>query len=102
MTIKVTMTRQVTPGLAYELYELLVELRSRALKRPGYLSGETLVLASDPGFHMVISNWSSLREWRDWESHTERLEVIRRIDTLLTAPAKTQVWLERGESLSGV
>lgn len=102
MTVKVTMTRQVTPGRAYELYELPVELRSRALKRPGYLSGETLVLASDPDFHMVVGNRSSLREWRDRESHIERLEMIRRIDTLLTATAKAWVCLELGESLSGV
>ena len=102
MTIKVTMTRHVIPGRAYELYELLVELRSRALRRSGYLSGETLVLASDPSSHLVISSWSSLREWRDWEFHTERMEVIKKINALLTSPAKTDVWIERGETLSGV
>ncbi len=96
------MTRHVIPGRAYKLYELLVELRSKALDRPGYISGETLVLASDPGAHMVVSNCSSLREWRDREFHTERLELIEKINALLTSPAKTEVWLERGETLSGV
>ena len=102
MTIKVTMSRHVIPGRGFELYELLVELRIRALRRPGYLSGETLVLASDPDSHMVISSWSSLREWRDWEFHTERMEVIEKINALLMSPAKTDVWIERGETLSGV
>jgi len=102
VTIKVTMTRHVIPGRAYELYKLLVELRARALKRPGYLSGETLVLASDPDSHLVISIWSSLREWRDWEFHAQRLELLEKINALLTSPAKTDVWIERGETLSGV
>ena len=65
MTIKVIMSRHVNPGREHELYELLVELRSRALRRTGYISGETLVLESDESLHLVISNWSSLREWRD-------------------------------------
>ena len=49
MTIKVTMPRQVIPGQAYELYELLVELRIRALK------GTWLSLWTDPG--------SGVRHW---------------------------------------
>jgi hypothetical protein len=51
---------------------------------------------------MVISIWSSLREWRDWEFHAERLELIEKIDALLTSPVKTDVWIERGDTLSGV
>ena len=102
MTIKVIMTRHVNPGRAYELYELLVELRSRALRRPGYISGETLVLASDSSYHLVISNWSSLRDWRDWENHQERTDVIKKINALLVSPAITEVWLDRGTALSVV
>ena len=102
MAIKVIMSRHVSLGHEYELHELLVELRSRALRRPGYISGETLVLASDASFHLVISTWSSLRDWRDWEYHTERMELIKKINALLDSPAKTEVWLERGEALGAV
>ena len=73
MTIKVTMSRHVNPGHERESYELLVELRIRAMRRTGYISGETLVLASDESLHLVISNWYSLREWRDWEHHSDRM-----------------------------
>ena len=48
MAIKVLMSRHVNTGPEVELEELLVELRARALKQPGYISGETLILASDP------------------------------------------------------
>ena len=102
MTIKVLMSRHVNPGHEHELYELLVELRSRALRRVGYISGETLVLASDESLHLVISNWSSLREWRDWEHHPERMEVVDKINALLASPARTEVWLERGAAPSAV
>lgn len=102
MAIKVIMSRHVKPGHEYELHELLVELRSRALRRPGYISGETLVLASDASYHLVISSWSSLGEWRDWEYHPERMELISKINALLTTPAKTEVWLDRGAAVSAV
>ena len=102
MTIKVTMSRHVNPGHEREPYELLVELRIRAMRRTRYISGETLVLASDESLHLVISNWSSLREWSDWEHDPERTEVIEKINTLLTFPVRTKVWLERGAAPSAV
>jgi hypothetical protein len=41
MTIKLIMSRHVNPGHKHELYEFLVELRGRALRRPGlYLLGD--------------------------------------------------------------
>ena len=102
MTIKVTMSRRVNPGHEREPYELLVELRIRAMRRTGYISGETLVLASDESLHLVISNWSSLREWSDWEHHSDRMEVSDKINALLTTPARTEMWLERGAAPSAV
>ncbi len=102
MAIKVLMSRHVNTGREAELEELLVELRARALKQPGYISGETLILASDPSIHLVISNWSTLKDWRDWEHHQERLEVVDKVNSLLTSPARTEVWLERGTAPSAV
>ena len=102
MAIKVVMIRHVNRGREYELYQLLVALRSKALRQKGYISGETLVLACDPSVHMVISNWSSLRHWRDWEHHSERMQVVEQINALLTSPARTEVWLERAGAPSAV
>ncbi|MBF8266961.1 MAG: antibiotic biosynthesis monooxygenase [Dehalococcoidia bacterium] len=102
MAIKVIMLRHVLPGREQELNELLLELRIRALRRPGYVSGQTLILTSDPSIHLVIGEWSSLEAWRDWEYHPERLEMIERINTLLTSPTRTEVWWDGGGAMPSV
>ncbi len=102
MAIKVIMSRHVNIGWEPELDQFLVELRARALRQPGYISGETLVLASDPSVQLVISTWMTLKDWRDWEHHPERLEVIDKVNAILLSPARTEVWLERGAAPSGV
>ena len=102
MAVKVLMSRHVNLGREDELSELLLELRSRALRQQGYISGETLVLASDPSVHLVISNWSSLKDWLDWEHHSDRMQVVEKINALLNSPARTQVWLDRVGAPSGV
>ena len=96
MAIKVIMFRVVDPGHEEGLNELLLELRARALKRSGYVSGHTLVLASDQSMHLVISEWTTLKAWRDWENHPDRLEVLDKINAILRLPARTEVWLDRG------
>lgn len=96
MTIKVTIKRHVRHGKEAKLNSLLIELRSRSLRRSGYLSGETLVSAADPTVHLVISSWSTLEDWKSWENHPERQELITKINDLLDSPAELEVWSQRG------
>ena len=96
MTIKVTIKRHVRHGKEAKLNSLLIELRSRSLRRSGYLSGETLVSAADPTVHLVISSWSTLEDWKSWENHPERQELITKINDLLVSAAELEVWSQRG------
>ena len=95
MTVRVLIERTVDPGKRQEeLLDLMRELRARALHQPGYVSGETLMSVDKPGMHLVISTWHSLKEWRAWENNPQRLEILSKIDRLLTAPPKTRVFTE--------
>lgn len=96
MAIKVTAKRKVRPGKEAELDVLLIELRTKALARNGYLSGETLVLATDPTVHLVISTWSSVHHWQSWKNHADRQALIAKINKLLVSVSEPEIWLERG------
>jgi len=93
MTVRILIERSVDPGKRQEeLLELMRELRARAIHQPGYISGETLISVDKPGTHLVISTWHSLKEWRAWENNPKRLEILAKIDRLLTSSAKVRVF----------
>jgi heme-degrading monooxygenase HmoA len=83
MAIKVIVKRKVAKGKEAELLPLLLDLRTKATSRLGYISGETLRGVEDPQDYMVISTWLSLENWKDWESSPDRAKVQDKIDALL-------------------
>ena len=94
MTVKVIMERTVKPDQQEELMQLLKELRARAVHHPGYITGETLTSVDKSGSHIVISTWNSLSEWKDWEQHPNRREIMAKIEALLQEPSKVAVYME--------
>ncbi len=93
MAVIIVIRREVDPDNQDEVFDLLKQLRARAVLQPGYLSGETLFSASQGGAHLVISRWRSLKEWRAWEKSPERRKISSKIDSLLRVPADTNVYL---------
>jgi antibiotic biosynthesis monooxygenase (ABM) superfamily enzyme len=94
MTVKIITERSVKPERQGELALLLRQLRICAIQQPGYISGETLFSVDKPGTQFVISTWNSLAEWRAWESHPDRLGILKKIEPLLTYAQKIAVCTE--------
>jgi heme oxygenase (mycobilin-producing) len=92
MAIKVIIERKAIPGNELELNRLLMELRAKAMKLKGYISGETLRDVDDPNTSIVIATWDSLEDWRAWEENKERKELQAKVDALLRAPARHRVF----------
>ncbi len=99
MAAIILIQREVDAERQGEVFDLLRQLRARAMLQPGYLSGETLFSASKGGIHIVVSRWRSLKEWRAWESNHERREILAELDPLLKAPAVTSVYLDSPAAL---
>lgn len=74
------------------LLPLLRELRTEAMKRPGYISGETMVNANDRSNIMVISNWDSLKDWKAWQKLKWQTDLERKIESLLLEPPIVTIW----------
>lgn len=83
MAIKIIIRRRVPKEKEAKLLPLLVELRSKATTKPGYISGETMRNVNDPQDFIVISTWQSVEAWKTWEASKGRAEIQNKIDTLL-------------------
>lgn len=94
MTVRVLIERHIKEGKEDELKELLKELRNKAAKQPGYISGETFRSAKDSSILLVISTWLNLEDWQAWKNNPERALVQSKIAQLLIEPTRTNVYIQ--------
>jgi len=88
MAVKVLIQRRIKPGKEKELIEAVQELRTKAIRTPGYISGEILRSIEDPSLHLVISTWKSIEDWNHWVNSSERKACQQKIDAILEEPTK--------------
>src|SRR4030042_3441709 len=100
MAVKIIIERSVTPDNQGEVAELLKELRAEAVLQPGYISGETLFSVNQPGVHVVISTWESLKDWKAWEKNQGRKNLMHKIDELLKTKSKVSVFATTPSSIA--
>ena len=91
--IRVMIERHCQPGKEKQLIDLLLELRSAAMRQHGYITGETLREAENPSVFMVIGTWITLEAWKAWETARQRLVVDEMIDSLLTETRNVRVFV---------
>ena len=92
MAIKVFIKRYVKKGKTQETIELLKDVRSHALKQPGYISGETLVNHYDPCNITVVSTWQTIDNWIRWQESEERSEKEEQLEGLQEGPANFEIY----------
>ncbi len=100
--IRVIIERKVKRGKEREMWALLHDLRSKAIRQPGYVSGETLVGYDDPALWVVISTWFKAESWQDWLNSPERKAIVRAEKSLVAAPTKITVLKFLEEAKGGI
>lgn len=90
--VRVIIERRSKPNEEVELESLLIDMRTRAMRRRGYVSGETLRSIDDPSHWLIISTWLDVNLWKAWQSSTERQEIVSKMKPLLAAPEKVSVF----------
>jgi len=93
MIVKIIIDRKVKKGKETEFYNLLKELRSKAVSSKGYISGETLRALPDLHNYIVVSTWQSADDWKNWERNPERKKIQARIEKLMVRPTKTKIYV---------
>ena len=90
--IRVLIERRLIERVDTFAHEALRELRHEAIKKPGYISGETLRDVDDPNHYIVISSWQSRRDWETWYKSEERSRADEQFRAVLTEPEKITVF----------
>jgi len=92
MAVKVFIKRYVKKGKTKEAVELLKDVRSHALKQPGYISGETLINHYDPCNITVVSTWQTIGDWIRWQESDERSAKKDQLEGLQEGPANFEIY----------
>lgn len=92
MAIRVLIEREIEPGQEVKLLQILMQMRSKALRAKGYISGETLRSLSDPNKYLVISTWNDVEAWRAWQKSQDREKFQEEMKLLLRAPERTAIF----------
>ncbi len=83
MAVKIIIRRRIPKEKETQVLPFLLDLRSKAINQPGYISGETLRNLEDPEDYVVISTWKAASDWEAWEASQVRAEIQKKIDSLL-------------------
>jgi pentatricopeptide repeat protein len=92
MAVKIFIKRYVKKGKTREAVELLKEVRSQALKQPGYISGETLLNHYDPCNITVVSTWQTIDDWIRWQESDERSAKEDQLEGLQERPTTFEIY----------
>jgi heme-degrading monooxygenase HmoA len=75
------------------LIPLFKELQDLAKKQNGFISRGTFSSLTDPGEYIVISEWESVGDWRNWMDNKETRKIQGKIDSLLGEKTFFDVYL---------
>jgi len=84
MAVQVLIKRKFVKEKAEAISPLMVELRSLAQTKQGYISSESLKCIDPPGEdeYLIRSTWNSIEEWKRWLNSEERGAIQRKIDAI--------------------
>ena len=81
MAIGVLIKRVTSHGEdAKVLLPHIIDLRSLAVRQPGYISGETFFNIDRPDECLVISRWTTIELWQQWLQDPRRIELDEKME----------------------
>ena len=93
MAIGVLIKRVISQGKdAKVLLPHIIELRSLAVRQPGYISGETFFNLDRPEECLVIGRWTSLEHWQQWKRDPRRIELDENMDKHLEVKTECSIY----------
>lgn len=89
--IRVLIERHIAETLesAYEVHSRGV--LQQAVSAPGFISGETLVDATDPNHRLTLANWRSAADWDHWYRSDARKELMAEILPMMDRDEKITI-----------
>jgi len=93
MAIGVLIKRVISHGEdAKVLLPHIIELRSLAVRQPGYISGESFFNLDRKDECLVISRWTALEHWQQWMRDPRRIEIDENMEKHLGASTEYSIY----------
>jgi heme-degrading monooxygenase HmoA len=92
MAIKVLISRHFKEEFLHEASLQNTRLRALATVQPGYISGQTLVSRENSNKVVVISTWSSEKEWANWYASETRKDYYKKMRLALESPETVEIF----------
>jgi heme oxygenase (mycobilin-producing) len=90
--VKVLLERHVHKNDYEKMTGFLNDIRAKALRQPGYISGETLVKGDEPVDVLTIGTWISEEHWQAWFNSEARAELDNIISALILGEPTINVY----------
>ena len=81
--------------------EIMLERMSAAKDQPGWVGGQLLRPADDPGRRVIVGTWRSRDDWQTWHSAPGFRETRAQLDELVRGPEE-HTWHDVVIEMDGV
>ena len=71
----------------------IIELRSLAVRQPGYISGETFFNLNRTDECLVIGRCTTLEHWQQWKRNPRRIELDKNMEKHLGAKTEYSIYV---------
>ena len=92
MTVKVLIKRKVRGTAIAEVSKMLIQARTNALGKNGYISSETLSNCDNPNEILVLSIWRNKADWDAYREDQTRMNLEREFEQLFDGPTEYSVY----------
>ncbi len=92
MTVKILIKRKVKATAIAEVPEMLIQARTNALGKKGYISSETLSNCDNPNEILVLSMWRSKADWDAYREDQARMDLEKEFEQLFDGPTEYSVY----------
>ena len=86
MTVKIFIKRTLKDDNLQKASEMLIQARTNAMDKQGYISSETLRGCDNPNEIVVVSMWEKKEDWFRYTNNTSRKELEEKFSELLEGP----------------
>ena len=92
MTVKILIKRKIKGIAMAEVSKMLIQARTNALGKNGYISSETLSNYDNPNEILVVSMWRSKADWDVYREDQTRMNFERECEQLFDSPTEYSVY----------
>jgi heme-degrading monooxygenase HmoA len=89
--IRVIIERSIAETLEANYEDTAKQTLQKAIKAPGFISGESLKDITNPLHRVILCNWRSIQDWQAWQQSHERKEMMDKLNLMLDKEEKITV-----------